>query len=226
MRRPRLRPAKAAKMVDRIAIIALQFIENVKSSGFRSALRKTVFIDAEMVPVVKDLENSPPPAGPQQGKPFKFVELTKETLPRFNYAYRFKSRFLKVRRNISQGYRAIAVVSGNFVIGDIWYVTWETTKHPRLHEDVDLLFLQPGEKDVYMFDLFVDPCERGKNTGAALMTDALCRLSERGYKKAYGYFDAKNFPALWVHRVLKFNELDRVLFSRYFLKRSSRKKPT
>jgi GNAT superfamily N-acetyltransferase len=209
----------AVTMVDKIAIIALQFFENVKSSGLRNAFRKTVFVDAEMVPVVKNLENSLPPAG----KTLELIELTKETLPGFKYVYRFKSRLLKVRKNIAQGYKAFAVVSGNFVIGDIWYVTWETTKHPRLHEDIDLLFLNPGQKDVYMFDLFVDPLQRSKNVAVALLTDALLRLSKRGYKNVYGYFDAKNIPALWVHRILKFDELERVLLSRFFLKRSSRK---
>jgi GNAT superfamily N-acetyltransferase len=183
-----------------------------------------VFIDAETVPVVKDLENARSVNDLLKGANIELVELTKETLPRFKYAYRFKSRLLKVKRNISKGYKAFAVVSGKFVIGDIWYVTWETTQHPHLHEDVDLLFLNPGKNDVYMFDMFVDPQQRGKNIATALMGSALYNLKQCGYHNAFGFFEMKNIPALWTHRVLKFKELEHVFFSRYFLKQLSRKK--
>jgi GNAT superfamily N-acetyltransferase len=211
-------------MLETLAISVLQFIEEERQSGIKNAFRKSFFIDAEVVPVVKDLENVKPANDILDKYNLKLVDITIDEVPHFNYPYRFKSRLLKVKRNVKNGFKALSLASNNIIVGDIWYVTWESTRHPRLHEDVELLFLNPGEKDVYMFDMFIDPEWRGKNIAVALMGSALFALGKQGYRKAFGFFEMKNIPALWTHRTLKFNELDHVFFSRYFLKRISRKK--
>jgi Acetyltransferase (GNAT) family. len=210
-------------MFETIAIKTLQFIEEAKQSGVRNAFGKSFFTNAEIVPVVKELENAQLSIEVLNKQNIILVELTRNDLAHFNYSYRFKSRSLKAKRNVKKGFKAFALVSNNVVIGDIWYITWESTRHPHLHDDIELLFLNPGEKDVYMFDMFLDPLQRGNNIALLLMKNALHKLAEKGYKKIFGFFEAKNIPALWVHRSLKFKELDRVFFSRYFLKRSSRK---
>jgi GNAT superfamily N-acetyltransferase len=210
-------------VLDTILISFYQFVENAKSSGIQFSIQKALYINHEVVPVVKDLQTVSPVFETLVKQNINFIEVTQETLPRFNFSYRFKSRLLKAKRNINNGYKSFAVVSGYFVVGDVWYVTSETSKHSHLHNDVDLLFIVPGEKDVYLFDMFVDPINRGKNIAAPMMNYALFRLAERGYIKAFGYFEARNIPALWVHRMLQFEELDRILVSRYFFARSSRK---
>lgn len=211
-------------MLESIIIKMLEFIEEGKQSGYRKALRSAIRFDAELVPVVKNLENVRPTIDVLNQNKLSLVELSENILPGFYYSNRFKIRFLKAQRKFKRGFKGLALVSNGSVIGDIWYITWETTHHPRLHEHTDLLFLNPGEKDVYMYDMFIDPQERGRNLSTALMGLALYHLRQHGYKNAFGSFYVNNIPALWTHRMLKFTELEHVFFSRYLCKRSSWKK--
>jgi GNAT superfamily N-acetyltransferase len=210
-------------MLKSLFIDMQQFIEGLAHTGLKRALRKALFINQLVIPVVKNLEKIAPSISVSANLDVSFISISHKMLPQLEYAYRVKSRRLKAKRNANYGLSGFAVVSRKTIIGDIWYTTWKTSRHPHLHEDIDLLFLDPGPKDVYMFDLFVEPGERGKNIALPLMRHALFQLSELGYKNVFGYFNAQYVPALWVHRILKFKELDGVLLSRFFFKRFSRK---
>lgn len=212
-------------MLETISIAGFQFFEETKQSGFKNAFRKTFFINSEIVPVTKDLGNVKPANEFLEKCDLRMISVTLDDILHFNYYYRFKSRLLKAKRNLISGLKAFALVSNTIIVGEIWYVTWGSTHHPHLHDDVDLLFLEPGKKDVYMFDMFIDPLFRGKNIASGLMGSALYNLRQDGYQNAFGFFELKNIPALWTHRMLKFKELDHVYFSRFFLKRFSRKIP-
>jgi GNAT superfamily N-acetyltransferase len=199
-----------------------QFKELFNNSGFRQAFRKAYYVDKEAVPVKKELADAPPLGIPPGNPDYRFIEVTQEAIAGGACHYRVKSRLLKTKTNMKHGFRAFAVVNGDTIIGDIWCAGRKTSRHARLHKDVDLLFLTPGPNDVYMFDMFIDPSERGKNIAVFLMGSSLDRLRELGFANAFGYFEARNIPALWVHRTLKFTELNRVLFSRLFFFRTSR----
>ena len=214
---------KFSTMLENIAINAYQFFEEAKQSGLKNAFRKAFFLNAEIIPVVKKLNDTNPLHGLLDKHNLDLIDIAKDA-PYFNYSYRLKSRLMKTKRNVRNGFKGFALVSKNIIVGDIWFVTWETTHHQHLHEDVELLFLNPGEKDVYMFDMFIDPDQRGKNIAIALMGSALYALRQSGHQNAFGFFEMKNIPALWTHRTLKFKEFNHVYFSRIFFKRFSRKK--
>ncbi|HEX2959582.1 MAG TPA: GNAT family N-acetyltransferase [Chitinispirillaceae bacterium] len=211
-------------MFNSIIINIHQFVEHLRNSGLKQAFQKTWYVKREVIPVVKELANVSKSRISTENQQYQFIEVDQETYKRCEYSYRVKSRLLKVNKNIKKGYRAFAVVRDNMVIGDIWYAGRERSGHPILHGDLDLLFITSGPQDVYMFDMFIDPLERGKNIAVFLMSSSLDRLRESGYSNVFGFFEAGNIPALWVHRMLGFSELDKVLLSRYGLFRSSRKK--
>jgi hypothetical protein len=210
-------------MIKALVIRFQQLIESIANGGITFALGKAFFINKMAIPVVKNLEKPSVWSDREVKQELFLIEITRQTLPQLQYFYQVKSRSLKMQHNVDKGFRAFAAVSGKTIVGDIWYTTSETTRHSHLHEDMDLLFVTPGPKDVYMFDMFVDPIHRGNSTALFLMKNALFQLAVKGYEKVFGYVDAKNIPAIWIHRVLNFKELDRVLISRYFIKRISHK---
>jgi GNAT superfamily N-acetyltransferase len=79
---------------------------------------------------------------------------------------------------------------------------------------MEWLNLVARPQDAYMFDMFLDPNERGNGMAAYLQHNALLLLKEKGFEKAYGYFLADNIPALWVHRLLKWDAIKKVYTKR------------
>jgi GNAT superfamily N-acetyltransferase len=84
------------------------------------------------------------------------------------------------------------------------------------HPDLQWLGINLEKNQVYSFDLFLDPQKRGDNAAAYLQSSFLEHLKEKGIRKVYGYFWSDNIPALWVHRQLKYRELNSVTVNRFF----------
>jgi L-amino acid N-acyltransferase YncA len=62
--------------------------------------------------------------------------------------------------------------------------------------------------------MYVRPEERGGGAVNYMLWKALNSLREEGFKRAYGYCAADNLPALWVHRIIGYKELDTIVMSR------------
>ncbi len=203
-------------------IRALQFAEHVRYDGFAKTFGRAFFVNRTAVPVVKSLETAEDVSEQLVSNGMRFLELNRGNVGRPDLKCRLMNRQMKITRNIGAGYGAFAVAAGSVIAGELFF-TLSDPRNPPEHEDIDLLFLHPGPGDVYMFDMSVDPQQRGGNVACLLMSAALYRFRETGFRNAYGYFDLHNIPALWVHRQLKFTELGRVSMSRLFLRRSSRR---
>jgi len=132
-----------------------------------------------------------------------------------------RSRQLRVKPYFAKGYRCFALIKDNKVIGDIWYEK-PMARGLWTHQDIVRLHIAPGMMDVYAFDMFVSPAERGKDITTAFMGEVLCHLRDAGYSNAYGCFRATNIPALWIHRLIGYKELPRVEFRRYLVIKTSR----
>ena len=112
---------------------------------------------------------------------------------------------------------SFAMVRDGVVIGDLWYVSRATSRAPRLHPHLQWFGIDPGPDEVYMFDMQVDPNERGNSLTTWFLTSVLFKLRENGYNKAYGYFAAQNVPALWVHRLIGYEEKPHFVVQRFLL---------
>lgn len=195
----------------------VQVIETMRVVGVANLLREIFYLNREAVPVEIELTSLRPPGDFARPPDETVLEVTSELLRGRRLVYPMQSRYLKTLNYLKKGYRGYALVKGDTVAGDIWCA--DTPNKGRNHPDESWLGIEclPGE--VYTFDLFVPPAQRGGNIAAALQNGALHLLRKRGFTKAYGFFWSDNVPALWVHRTLRWRELQRVRASRLFLSR-------
>lgn len=191
-----------------------QFIELWKKEGLIPACKFTIYRHEEAVPVEKDLSTLDALKPPEGVGDFKLIELTEQNYCSGNFEYPLRSRKEKVFINIKNGYRAYVLIKDNQVVADIWYATCFTAYSSPIRKYLIWFGIDLNQDEVYLFDMYLFPDERGKGMAAFFMGSVLLRLKEKGIKKVYGYFNAKNIPAMWVHRLLKYRELPRLKISK------------
>ncbi len=211
-------------MINIIRIRINQFLEIAKQQGLFFAIKKTIFFNSEVIPVEKELSTVKPMFSTLAKLKLEMVEITSENFDNIKPIYPLKSRYLKALNNFNKHFKSFAIMNENKIIGDIWYSTKTDTIFPFIHPDLKFLNINLGENEVYLFDMYVSPEERGKALAAPFMGGALYKLKEKGYLKAYGYFHVDNIPALWVHRLLKYKELDKLLLTNFFFLKKSKPK--
>lgn len=197
----------------------IQVLDTVRHGSIHSLLRETIYLNREAVPVEIELDQLRPVADFARPNDEEVVELTQELLQNRQLAYPLQSRQLKTLTYLKRGYRGYALVKGNKVYGDIWCADSSAGNDGYKHPDELWLGVKCAPEEVYTFDMFVDPANRGGNLAAALQNGALHLLKRQGYTKAYGFFWSDNVPALWVHRTLRWRELNRVRATRLLLSR-------
>ncbi|QXE89463.1 GNAT family N-acetyltransferase [Geomonas subterranea] len=195
----------------------VQASEMVLTGGWRTLLRDVFYLNRVAVPVEIALDSLRPVTDFKRPPDESVLELSTELLAQRRLVYRFQSRYLKALNYLGQGYRGFALVKGETVAGDIWCADRRQETRATAHPDELWLGIQCAPGEAYTFDMFVDPAHRGGNLAAALQNGTLHLLRKRGITKAYGYFWADNLPALWVHRTLRWRELQRVRASRVLL---------
>ncbi len=211
-------------MLTRLSVRCRQFTEMVEAKGFWPTCKLCVYECREAVPVVKDLSTLKDQTASVCGNGCRIIEINREPIADYKLQYPLKSRAEKAEANLSRGLRSFALVEQNLVLADVWLADRTAISGQRRHRDLRLfdIDLQPGE--VYMFDLFLTAEKRGKATATTFMQGVLHQLKERGVKKAYGYFVRDNTPALWVHRLLGYEELPAFIMKRYGVFETARRK--
>jgi GNAT superfamily N-acetyltransferase len=203
-------------MIECICLRVCQAIETAAEKGLARTLKECIYHREQAIPTVKDLSTLKPVKKPLEEAGVRLAEIVTEqdALP---LRYALCSRRRKVPLNIRRGYRAFAAVRGEEVVGDIWYVRADAPG--GLHPDTRLLGLTLTPSDAYLFDMYVAKDERGKAIVTSFMGSVLHRLRERGVARAYGFYMARNTPALWVHRLIGYQELPAVWFTRFLGRR-------
>lgn len=179
-----------------------------------------IYFKRVAVPVQKDLINFEIPGDFNSHGFYQILHIS-EIENQDTYKFLNWERDLLKNHYLENGYHGFVLIREGTVVGDVWYLDFEEKKKKTMHPDLKLLGLEPGFKDVYAFDMFVDPAERGSNVGCMFMGWFLFELKIRGFLRIFGYYWADYFPALWMHRVLKFKELKKVKMWRFFLIRGS-----
>ncbi|HJV33442.1 GNAT family N-acetyltransferase [Geomonas sp.] len=210
-------------MIGAVKMRYYQFREQWQSSGFLSAVKFAVYRCEEAVPVEKRLDLLKPLQPPPDADELELVELSRENPPTAHYP--LQSRREKAFVNLAKGYRAFALVRNGTVIADLWYVTSERPAGSGIERYLQWFDIQLGRDEAYMFDMHVFPDARGKALATFFLASVLHAMRESGFGKVYGYFDAHNFPALWVHRLLGYQERPRVLVRKLFVHESARSIP-
>lgn len=199
----------------------VQFFETYKENRLVPILHELIYLRREAIPVEIDLPISKPKEESLTKYNMELINISWENFEKLQLKYHFKNRYLKALHYLSIGYEAFAIVKGNEVLGDVWYVSSTNSKQKLTHPDFKLFGIDLGENEVYTFDMYVIPERRGDFLAVSLLSGSLQELGEKGFLKAYGYFMADNIPALWLHRILKFNESKKLKMQRLlFIRRS------
>lgn len=188
----------------------LQIAETYRDEGASTVFRKSLVAKETAVKtrmVLHRLRTGPAKGGESD---MACVEVCRERLDAKELRYHVRSRHLKAKRNLLIGYKGFALTRTGDVIGDIWYVENTGGSAGRIHPDLTWLDLHLAADDVYMFDMYLMKEHRGGGTARVLLIGALQQLKEKGYRRAYGYYVTHNIPALWMHRMLGYEELSRI----------------
>jgi GNAT superfamily N-acetyltransferase len=212
-------------MFKHILVPAYQTIEKFRTVGLDSVIRELFYYNREAVKVKKNLKDFNLPIALCAGPDSHYIDITSGELELNGLYFRNKSRHLKASLYLKRNYRGFGLVQGSEIVADLWYCSPMFSAEFADHKDLKWLGLTLGSKDVYGFDMFLIPEKRGHNNSVNLMGSWLLRLRDQGVESVFGYYWLDNIPALWVHRVLGWQELGRVKMSRFFSIRTSKKEP-
>ena len=190
--------------------------EAIASGELLALLKRQISWKRLLTPVEMDL-SAPLSAWKDPVNPeLRFVELYMDDIRTEKWIFSVRSRGAKAVYKLNRGMRGFALVQDDVVIGDVWCVFSRDGK-PASHPDLDTLGLTCGDREVYAFDMLIDPSYRGKNLAVPLQRALQGALKEEGYLKVYGSFYDDNLPALWMHRMLRYKELPKRQVSRFFI---------
>ncbi len=209
-------------MIDVIRMRSIQIYEFVRTNGWSSFFREFVYRRRKAIVVRKALRETKDRTEALKQFNVEFIEIDSESIARRKYQYRFKNRYLKALYYLGKGYGGHAIVKGNEIIGDIWY--FAPDRSPGGHPDPPWLDIQLSSSDIYSFDIFLVPSERGNNFAALLQNNAMHALYKKGYENAFAFYWADNIPAVWNTRVVNhWKELKSLRMNRFlFLRKSDR----
>jgi hypothetical protein len=197
-----------------------QISELASSKGWMSVIKEMIFFNRTAIVVEKDLSEIKEHPELLQAVDMKVVEIGTEMLSSASYHFAVRSRQLKARHYIEDGYGGFALIRDRQIVGDTWYVPSQATDNPRLlHKDLRMFgFKRWLVSDVYTFDIFVAQESRKGKVAPAFQNEAMLLLRDKGYTKAFGFYWADNLPAHWCTRVTnKWRKLRAVSVSRFLV---------
>ncbi|RII27106.1 MAG: GCN5 family acetyltransferase [Geobacter sp.] len=193
----------------------IQVYEFIKHNGLSSFLHEVNYRNRTAIVVEKSLIEFDADKEQPENCPINVIELRPEFLAENKCNYTVKNRYLKATQYLKKGYGGCAIIKDEKIVGDIWFTTPNTSAENYYHPDCKWLQISCAEDQVYTFDMFLSPDERGNNFASLLQTSALKVLRQKGFTKAYGYYWSDNVPALWVHRMGKWSEVKRLKVNRF-----------
>jgi GNAT superfamily N-acetyltransferase len=211
-------------MIRLLRIKFYQFLEHRRDHGFFAALSLSLYKREAAIPVKKELAGLKRPAQLPDALGLELLEIRAEQEPQRTLTHVLKSRDEKIPVFLAQGYQAFCLVKNNRIVGDVWYVTRQSAKRADIHPHLAWFGIEFGPDDVYMFDMYVTPECRGAGLATGFMNSAMSLLHKRGCRRAYGYYAAHNTSALWIHRLLGWEELPACILTRYLLFETARPK--
>jgi GNAT superfamily N-acetyltransferase len=208
-------------MYELIRLRFYQFLEFRKAGKVFASLKQEIFGSEEVVPVKKSLSVlKTMPCHPESSH-FDFdVFSFGSTLSDLTFV--LKSREARAKIYLKKGYQGLVLLRDKEVVGEVWLTPGSSEKPNNVHPMAELLGLTIGPHEAYMFDMFVSSSERGKSITTYFLNRSLEEMKENGYENVYGFFAADNTPALWIHRILGYEELLHCCINRRFFKASAK----
>jgi hypothetical protein len=207
-------------MYELIQLRLYQFLESLKSGKVFDILKQGAFCTEEVVPVKKSLSGLKRMTCQPEDSHLNFEVLTSRSALN-DLTFAFKSREARAKVYLKKGYEGLTLLRDKAVVGEIWLSPGPSGSPGNVHPMAGLLGMEIAPDEAYMFDMFVSSPERGKSITTCFLNCALKELKERGYKNVYGFFAVDNKPALWIHRILGYEELPHCFITRRFFKESA-----
>jgi len=207
-------------VIDVIRMRSVQIYEFLRANSWSSFFKEVIYRGRKAIVVKKALCETKDRTEILKQFNVEFIEIDRDSILSKKYRYRFKNRYLKALHYLGKGYGGHAIVKGDEIIGDIWY--FAPGRFPGYHPDPKWLGIQLSKNDIYSFDIFLVPSERGSNFSALLQNNAMHALYKKGYENAFAFFWADNIPAVWNTRVVnKWKELKSLRMNRFLFLRKS-----
>jgi len=131
----------------------------------------------------------------------RVVEGDRQAVERFCRAHEETRRqWSKCESYLDNGYRALLAEVDGLIVGHIWWHD-HTVGPKNVHPHLIRFGLELEPEQVWGFDLYL--LEQHRGGGASNDFFALFRrhLREQGYTRVFGHVDAKNTPAVWLHKL-------------------------
>jgi hypothetical protein len=184
-------------------------------------LHEQVYARRIIVPITMDLTQLVVDRRQQLPSDFKFIELSGQDLKTNKLAFSYKSRHYKALLNIKKGLRGFGLLHNSYIIGDIWCDSLHNLKFPKNHKELSMIGIPFKNGDVYVLDIFVDPAFRGQQLAVPIYRSLQLVLKNEGWEKMYAYYYEDNIPSRWMHWMLKFTELPKIIAYRFFFFKKS-----
>jgi hypothetical protein len=205
-------------MFEKISLGFCLFREALAEDRLLHLFRQQIFRDRIATPTVMNLTNLQFDIS-KLNTDYRFIELKLDDLISQKWSYAVPSRRIKAQRNLKRGLRGFAVAEGSVIVGDVWCVAG-CDGSPAKHPDLSMLGIECNQKEAYAMDMLISPTQRGNNLAVPLQRYLQVTLKSEGYVKVYGYYWNDNTPAMWMHRMLHFEELPKRKVARFiFLKK-------
>jgi len=193
-----------------------QTIELFKHEGFISLIKNSVFFKRKLIVFKKDLSAEDAQIKQVRRTNVNIINVTLDDFKTQDYQFSSKSRFYKAIKYFRYSSEAFFALKNNIVIGDVWFSSKSFDHGKDYHPDLAMLNFKLNKEDIYMFDMYLEPSERGSAVESSILGQAINTFQRRGFKNIFTYVMAENTPALWMTRVMGFKELNYLYMSRLF----------
>lgn len=180
-----------------------------------------VFYSEQTITVMwKDLDPVPERRGLSRIDVTALVPRHLAGLSRLNRKRGRRSVDRRFRSNLDRGLHGFVGLVDGDIVGYYWWVEGERR---GCHPDFDWLgdFVRLEEGDVYASDLYFLPEYRGGGVAAEFLSKVEASLKRSGFKRVWGYVDARNRQARWLYSSRGYKPMkDLVVRKRFFRRRT------
>jgi hypothetical protein len=209
-------------MLDYLHMRLIHVRDALRTGGIKPLLREIVYRDRIAVVVGKDLKDVPPNVHLPRDHSGVCAEITPAMLDDAAIFNQYRNRELKAAHYLKKGFRGFGLFVGQEIVADLWYYRPSPGAGAAIPKDLEWLGLECPMNSVYSFDMFLNPKLRGQNLAAFFQSSFLRHLRDLNVERAYGYYWQDNLPALWVHRMLKWEEIKTLRVSRVLAYRKTK----
>ena len=120
-----------------------------------------------------------------------------------------RRQWAKCASYLDNGYHALLAELDGELVGHIWWHDHRLERR-RIHPHLVRYGLELDQGQVWGFDLYLLPESRGRGTSNDFFALFRRHLRDLGYSRVYGHVDAKNTPAVWLHKLQGYRKVKAV----------------